>query len=194
MKKIIFMLILSGLFSQVAHADILVRLKDGTASVWKSYYQKASSYCTIKEIGEICWEKTDVASIKEVPAGTRASEYDLSVAEGADPEVVGQRRDENTAALKSLNCAQLKAANTKAAKAQYRNECYTPEEKAAWNEKSEAQRKERNRNFKDMQREQKDYERERKERDREWKDREREQKDRERDSKIDRIDRTLRGW
>ncbi len=201
--KRLFAIAVLVLLAMPAMADVMLSFKDGTRNVWTAYYAKGKEYCTKKEFGEYCVQKSDVVSIKEVPAGTEASVYGIT--SGGDSELLEQRREENSAALKSLNCTQLKASNTAASKAQYRNECFTPEEKKAWNEKvrrdedrqravlrdvREIQRDDRERQKdweRDFKEQQRDRERDRKESDREW-------KERQRDDKLDRIDRTLRGY
>ncbi len=74
MKKLIVVAVLV-FFAQVAHADYLLKFRDGSAHVWGKYYAKGKEYCTMMDIGEYCVEKKDVAFIKQVPDGTPSSEY-----------------------------------------------------------------------------------------------------------------------
>lgn len=90
MKKLLMIAVLVS-FSQVAQADWLIKFKDKTANVWPSYYQKGSDYCTTKSFGEYCVRRSDVASIKEVPEGTEATEYGMSTLGSSEAE---QRRQE----------------------------------------------------------------------------------------------------
>ncbi len=122
MKKIIVLCLV--LFSSSANADSLFRFKDGSAHVWESYYAKGGQYCTMKSYGEYCVNRSDVVSIKDVPAGTSASEY--SVSSLGDSEV---DRDANLRALDSLNCEQLKASTAQKAQEQYRRECLSREQR-----------------------------------------------------------------
>lgn len=80
-----------------AQADYMLKLTDGTAVVWDSYYVKGTRYCTRKAIGEVCWAKADVRSIKKVPAGTEATEYGLS--EAAVDSEVEERKKANSEVL-----------------------------------------------------------------------------------------------
>jgi len=57
-KKIIFVLTLL-LVGRMASADYLIKLTDGTATVWEEYYAKDTRYCTLKDIGEVCWAKAE---------------------------------------------------------------------------------------------------------------------------------------
>jgi hypothetical protein len=131
MKKIIVLCFM--LLAQTTQGEVLVRFKDQTSHVWSSYYLKGAEYCTMKTFGEYCVEKADVVSIKEVPPETEGSEYSVSSV-GEASATTTERRDENLEALKSLDCSQLRAANTERALEQYRNECLTREEQVAWDE------------------------------------------------------------
>ena len=136
MKKIVFalMLLYPAMLSQQAHADVLITFKDHTSHVWASYYNKGNECCTMKEFGEYCVDKTDIASIKEVASGAKGSEYGASaVGASGRPE----QRDENIKALDSLNCNQLRAANTAAAAEQYRSECMTKEQRETWDQEQD---------------------------------------------------------
>lgn len=93
--KSLIVIVFILLCSQVASADTMLRFKDGTAFVWEPFYVKGSNYCTEKEYGEICVPKNTVKSLKEVPAGTEASEYGMSVVEV--DESVAARKQENSA-------------------------------------------------------------------------------------------------
>lgn len=77
-----------ALFAETASADVMLKFNDGTANVWESYYENGTQYCTKKSFGEYCVLKKDVISIKEVPAGTQATEYSMSTVgidqDGAD--------------------------------------------------------------------------------------------------------------
>jgi len=99
MNKIILVLAFL-LLGRTASADYLLQLTDGTAMVWQSYYAKDTRYCMQKDIGEVCWAKTDVKNIKEVPAGTEASEYGLS--SGISDENAEARKQSNSAAVSSV--------------------------------------------------------------------------------------------
>lgn len=88
------------LCSQAASADTMLRFKDGTAWVWDNIYTKGADYCTEKEYGELCAPKNTVASIKEVPAGTEASEYGMSVVEV--DESVESRKQANSEATSAI--------------------------------------------------------------------------------------------
>lgn len=182
-KFVVFITVLM-ICAQTAHADYMLQFKDKTANVWAVYYAKGKEYCTKKEFGEYCVQKSDVVSIKEVSAGTEASEYGITTS-GGDPEMLEQRREENRAALMSLNCTQLKASNTKASKAQYRNECFTPEEKKVWNEKVQSDEERKRERLRDFQAQQRELERDRRDSkrdsDQRWKDLDREMKDSDRD-------------
>jgi len=139
MTKILFafMLLCPTMFSQQANADVLITFKDHTSHVWTSHYKKGNEYCTMKQFGEYCVDKTDVASITEVSSDTKGSEYGASVV-GASG--LSERLDENIKALDSLNCNQLRTANTAVAAEKYRNECMTKEQQDTWDK--EHQRKE----------------------------------------------------
>jgi hypothetical protein len=138
MKKILltFILLSPTIFSQQAHADVLITFKDHTSHVWTSHYQKGNEYCTMKEFGEYCVDKTDVASIKEVSSDTKGSEYGAS-AVGASGR--SEQLDESIKALESLNCNQLRTANTAAAAEKYRNECMTKEQQDTWDQEQQRQ-------------------------------------------------------
>ncbi|MEK6742225.1 MAG: hypothetical protein AABZ15_01355 [Nitrospirota bacterium] len=79
-----------------AHADWLLRFKDKTANVWPSYFEKDSQYCTMKTFGEYCVRKSDLVSIKEVPAGTEASDYSVSSLGGKEAEIRKREASEIT--------------------------------------------------------------------------------------------------
>jgi hypothetical protein len=71
---------------QTAHADWLLKFKDNTSNVWPSYFEKGAQYCTMKPFGEYCVRKADLTSIREVPAGTEASDYSVSSLGGKEAE------------------------------------------------------------------------------------------------------------
>jgi hypothetical protein len=76
--KTLFVVLVFMAMEIPAQADHLITLTDGTRVVWSSYYEKGDRFCTQKSMGEVCWAKSDVRAIKEVPDGTDASEYGVS--------------------------------------------------------------------------------------------------------------------
>ncbi len=79
MNYLIIITLLVLLIPPAASADWLLTFKDGTRNVWDHYTKQGAQYCTEKPmLGQYCVNIADVKSLKEVPAGTQASEYSVS--------------------------------------------------------------------------------------------------------------------
>ncbi len=63
-KQIILVLLLST--AGICRADYELRLNDGVTLTWGQYFAEGSQYCTQKESGKFCVQKSDVVSLKEI--------------------------------------------------------------------------------------------------------------------------------
>lgn len=63
-KLIIIFLIMST--TSICLADYELRLNDGVVLKWREYSMEGDQYCTHKEFGKFCIQKSDVLSLKEI--------------------------------------------------------------------------------------------------------------------------------
>lgn len=52
------------LLAGFAHAETVLKMKNGRVITWKHHFEEGGQYCTYKSIGKICVDKKDVASIE----------------------------------------------------------------------------------------------------------------------------------
>ncbi len=65
MKKLIIIFLLMSTAS-ICRADYELRLNDGVTLTWPAYSIEGSQYCTQKEFGKFCIQKSDVVALKEI--------------------------------------------------------------------------------------------------------------------------------
>jgi CubicO group peptidase (beta-lactamase class C family) len=70
-KKLIIFLLLST--ASICSADYELRLNDGVTLTWREYSIEGNQYCTRKELGKFCIQKSDVVALKEIVDGTGAA-------------------------------------------------------------------------------------------------------------------------
>lgn len=64
-KKLIILFLLIPA-ANICHADYEVRLNDGVTLTWREYFIEGSQYCTEKEFGKFCIQKSGVVALKEI--------------------------------------------------------------------------------------------------------------------------------
>lgn len=97
----IFFLIFGILFvATPAYGDTLIRFTDGNAVVWDNVYVRGPEHCTRLDIGVFCVQSRDVAEMKTVVLGTRASEYGVSTLV-ADENTAARMKDLDTTLAQS---------------------------------------------------------------------------------------------
>lgn len=64
-KNLIVIFVITSMAS-ICQADYELRLNDGITLKWREYFMESDEYCTHKEFGKFCIQKSDVLSLKEI--------------------------------------------------------------------------------------------------------------------------------
>ncbi len=65
MKSLIIIILLMSL-ANICRADYEIRLTDGVTLTWREYFIEGSQYCTRKDIGKFCVQKSDVIALEKI--------------------------------------------------------------------------------------------------------------------------------